>query len=859
MSIALFNKSQSKLSLERSPLLCLWQISTGLTIACGLLSGPALAQSIHIDGSTPTLLNGLDNCSGNCIITGGARDGGGSGPSLFHSFRSFNIDTGSTVTFTDPGVANIFSRITEVSPLNASTIDGTLKVDGPANLFLLNPNGIIFGRNAQLDLQGSFLSTTADSLLFEDNAQFSVGAPLPSLLNIHVPAGLQFGSAPAPIQIQGDGHGLAYNPDSTITRNLPSTDLTATNGQTLAFLGGDVLLQGGNLTSEAGHLEIAGLGDDAQVLLNPTSSGWDFDYSAANSFRDIRLLEQSSLDVSGLDAGSIQLQGRQINFSEGSAAIAQISGSGGGQIALNASERVQLTGVDLSPVEQMPTSVYIEIAPGATGDGSSRLTVTTPQLALTAGAQIGLSMAGAGTAGSVDVTAQSVTADNGSNATPSSLFAAVLPVFGPPPGAIGQGGDLNITTDQLSVTNGAQLIASTFGAGNAGNLNIEAKNIEVRGFNAGGPSILISASEVPMIPPLPNGSGNGGEITIRTERLLVAEGGQISVGTNGANPAGNININASQAIELRGATEQGRSGLFASSRIGPGAGGNIQVNTPQLSLLEGATINVSNFSSTVFGPPPGTGPAGDVNIVAREIVLKDGSLITADTVSGDRANITLQADSLVLRRSSSITTNATGTATGGNINIDTQALIAFENSDITANATDNFGGRVIVEAQTILGTAFRDQLTAESDITATSALGPAFSGTVEINTPKIDPAAGLAELPQRMVAADQIVAACEQINSNAFIATGRGGLPEDASSLITGQSIWNDFRLMESGENAPVTKNTEPEFNRVSAEVPTSAIVEAQTWSLNESGQVTLGIHTEAPVTSQSAASCLSS
>ena len=177
---------------------------------------------------------------------------------------------------------------------------------------------------------------------------------------------------------------------------------------------------------------------------------------------------------------------------------------------------------------------------------------------------------------------------------------------------------------------------------------------------------------------MPSGSGNGGEINILTERLVVAEGGQVSVATNSPSKAGNINIQASESVELRGAVERGRSGVFALARVSSGEGGNIVITTDQLSLSEGATINASNFSSTASGPPPGTGPAGDIQIVASEITLKDDSLITTNTVAGDRANITLQSDSLILRRSSNITTNAAGTATGGNITINTGSLIALE-------------------------------------------------------------------------------------------------------------------------------------------------------------------------------------
>jgi filamentous hemagglutinin family protein len=814
---------------------------------------PSLAQSISIDSSTPTQLNGSNSCSGNCAITGGLRDGSGSGPNLFHSFDTFNVDAGSTVTFDNlSGVDNIFSRVTGAS--NLSNIAGTLKVDGTANFFLLNPNGIVFGPNAQLDIQGSFLSSTASSVLFQGSSQFGAIAQMPSLLTINVPVGLQFGSSARPIEIQGNGHSLSYNPDNTISRG-PASGLIAPSGKTLAFMGSGVTLAGGSVTAESGQIEIGSVGANSLVNVTSTATGWNFDYAAVNRFEDIQLADQSALDVSGHDAGSIHIQGRQISLSDGSAMLAQVLTAGGGQIALEASESVSLAGVDLSATAQMPTAIYIEIASGATGDGSSQLRLNTPTLNLTAGGQIGLGMAGAGTSGRVDVSAQTITADNGANFGPSVLYTAVLPAFATgQPSATGQGGDLFISTEQLRLTNGAQVVASTFDVGNAGRLSIEAQSIEASGFNAGGPSNIASAVEVPF-------GGAGGSLDIRTDRLRVADGAQITVSTVSDNPAGNLTIHASDSIELKGSGDRGRSGLFASSLFRAGAGGNIEVNTQHLALLEGATINVSNFASSPFGPPPGSGAAGDVMVVAGDVVLKDGSLITADTVAGDRANINIFSDSLVLRRGSNITTNATGTATGGNINIDTQALIAFENSDITANAIDNFGGRVVVNAETILGTAYREQLTAESDITASSALGPAFSGSVELNTPDVDPTNGLTELPTGLAAADQIVAACGQTQSNTFVATGRGGLPEGASALISNQSIWNDFRLIEgagslaSGTDETASHLTAKTDSNVST--PIAEVVEAQAWSIDEEGRVVLGLNASASPSFAQASDCL--
>ncbi len=123
-----------------------------------------MAQSIQIDGTTATQ---LENCPGNCIIRGGLQQG----INLFHSFERFNVDVGTTVLFQDSGVNNIFGRVTGGE---ISQILGTLGISGGnANLFLLNPNGIIFGPNSSLDLNGSFLATTANAIKFGEQGFFN--------------------------------------------------------------------------------------------------------------------------------------------------------------------------------------------------------------------------------------------------------------------------------------------------------------------------------------------------------------------------------------------------------------------------------------------------------------------------------------------------------------------------------------------------------------------------------------------------------------------------------------------------------------------------------------------------------------
>src|SRR5262249_10924552 len=134
-------------------------------------------------------------------ITGGTRPG--NGPNLFHSFDRFNVGTNDTASFSGPtGIVNILSRVTGG---HQSVIDGRLQSTLPgANLYLLNPSGVLFHPNASLDIKGSFHVSTADYLRFADGATFSTHLGGKSTLTMAPPAAFGFlGNTPAPITIQG--------------------------------------------------------------------------------------------------------------------------------------------------------------------------------------------------------------------------------------------------------------------------------------------------------------------------------------------------------------------------------------------------------------------------------------------------------------------------------------------------------------------------------------------------------------------------------------------------------------------------------------------------------------------------------
>ena len=227
----------------------LFRNSAPLLLAGVLLSSavptPSQAQvttAITSDGTLGTTVNQAGTVFN---IEGGTRPGPmNDGPNLFHSFGLFSVGAGDTARFnnTTPQFAttNILSRVTGGNPSNIfGTID-SLSYPG-ANLFLLNPAGVLFGPTASLDVSGSFHVSTADFLRFEDGAQFFADLSEQSVLTVAPVAAFGFLSEnPSPITFQGSG-------SSTTERFLGLNGITVPEGETLSVIGGDINVTGGLL------------------------------------------------------------------------------------------------------------------------------------------------------------------------------------------------------------------------------------------------------------------------------------------------------------------------------------------------------------------------------------------------------------------------------------------------------------------------------------------------------------------------------------------------------------------------------------------------------------------------------------
>jgi filamentous hemagglutinin family protein len=789
-------------------------------IVLGLSALPVAAQ-IAPDGSLPTSVISPDGL--NFTIDNGAL----SGSNLFHSFSEFSVPTNGSAFFNNAAdVQNIFSRVTGG---NISNIDGLLRANGGANLFLLNPNGIVFGPNAQLNLGGSFFGTTANSIQFADGVEFSATNPSASpLLTVSVPVGLQLGANPAPIQVNGTGYNI-MRPSSLapIARNNPNSGLRVNPGNTLALIGGDITLKGGVLTAEGGNVELGAVsGASARVGMTETDAGWTLNYDSVQQFADVELTQRALVDAGNTAPGSIRVRGSNLSLQETSLLLLENRGTQPtGSIDIQTTQSVQITG-DAPSNTSLSNGIFSDAL--STGRGGD-ISISTERLLLQGNTNLIQAWTfGAADGGHIEIDAPEISIISGLKDT-SVVAIRTL--------GSGDGGNLTLNTDRLLLWNGGGIVNNVNrGSGSAGNVTVNATESVEMGGSGGLTSSLMASSAV-------SPSGNAGNVTVNAPRLVVSDGAFISTSTYGAGTGGSVTVNASESIQVRGtgfngatqriepsairsagiltppATQQ-RSGLPATVT---GPAGNITLNTPQLQVTDGATVTVKHDS---------LGNAGTLDINAGEVLLDTGGSLTATTTSGQGGNITLQSETLQLRNNSSITTTAGGTGNGGNITIDAPTIVGLENSDIIANAVQGAGGNIQINTQGIFGLENRSELTPESDISASSQFG--VSGSITINNPTADSSLGVVELAQDPVdPSQQIAQGCNAIADNQFIASGRGGIPASPDATIQSPSIWDDLRDVSAVESSePIAAATAPEASE--------PLVEATTWVRNDRGQVEL-------------------
>jgi filamentous hemagglutinin family protein len=803
------------MKLARSPV----ALPSFLALVLGLTPAAAWAQIIP-DTSLP--VNSIVAPNGNTFTIDGGTQAGGN---LFHSFQDFSLPTGTEAFFNNSlDVQNIFSRVTGGK---ISNIDGLIRANGGASLFLLNPAGIVFGPNARLNIGGSFFGTTANSIQFADGVEFSAtnltGTPL---LTINVPIGLQFGQNPGGISVQGSGHRLHGDLFTPLDRSNNPIGLQVGAGNTLALIGGEIDFSSGVVAvNGGGHLEVSSV-SAGQVQLNPMEQGWIGDYSRVQQFNDIHLTQQSLLDASG-SGGSIQIQGRNISLSEGSLVLLQNLGLQPSRgITIHATESLNLTGNTSDG--KLGSSIKIEnLGTGQTGD----ITISAAQLSLQDGGKITSRTFTPAPSANVTVNVAGLIDVNGSAPGDLSIDSSISTVTFSATNA----GELTVSSGNMRFLNGGNISSVTVGSGQAGTIHVNAEDsIDI----VGNASISLSPSAINSL--TFSASGNANNTFVNTSRLAIRDGGFLGSLTVAAGAAGSVTVNASESVEIGGRTpgsiapsriastaeilDPANQEAFGFPAIPSGNAGSLTINTPSLRIADEAFVSVKT---------DGPGSAGDLQINANSIVLDDRGGITASTASGNGGDIRLNLqDSLLLRHGSTLSATAAGNGNGGNLSIDTPVLVGLENSDIIANAVQGNGGNIQITTQGIFGLQNRPQLTSESDITASSQFG--VSGNITITNPEVDPSSGLVNFSQEVVdPSEQVISGCQWTADSEFVATRRSGIPANPNRPLSSNRTWSDVRDLSEFRGETV------EAASVPAQTP-KPLVEATGWVVNEDGTVEL-------------------
>ncbi|MFK7895651.1 MAG: filamentous hemagglutinin N-terminal domain-containing protein [Myxococcota bacterium] len=669
-----------------------------------------------------------------------------SGDNLFHRFTRFDIPAGESATFVadapGSGIQRIISHVGGASP---SQIDGVLRSTIPgADLYLLNPRGVIFGSGASLDLAGAFYASSADHLRFQDNVRFGDTEGGPSItLSAAEPAAWGFlQSAPAEIASLG-------------------AELVVPENEALSLVGGNLRIEGPgttsfpNLAAPSGALSLVAVGSPGEVAVDPTTPP---DLSAFERLGEIAISNNAVVDASGVDDQSLVIAGDALLLDDASL-IAQHTGAGNHPgVAVN----LQLRRL-------------IRFGDSAAG--------TTGQLISTALRSAGDPGPDVGDGGIIRLSAEEIRLEETGtrlivgNACAGSLACAAADQPG------GAGGDLEIDADRFAVRNGAIVVVQTVGDGDGSDAQIRARRVEIGndpGIAADTFILTFNAGQFDLGTTPPNGQdAQGGDITIEASESLVLENsGRIQSFTWNNGAGGDLAVNAGevQLIRTDSAALVPRSGIFSETggtistapTAGLGQAGDVRVvsggdisvesgfiRSSTASQSTGSTGEVSLFaengtirlgSGALVDNQISDGVGGDVEIRAERLLLRDGATVSStlqnEGVAGDirifadeiLVSGVNSADSRSLIASRPFLSGGSGAGSSGNVEIEGRRLLVEDGAAISVS-TIQFGnaGSIRIGQAAPLESVVIDNASIEAESTR----GTVTSGDIEINADRV--------------------------------------------------------------------------------------------------------------------------
>lgn len=612
------------------------------------------------------------------FITGGEI----SGTNLFHAFQTFSLESGQTATWADTtgNASNISNIVNIVRGMTPSQINGRLNTLAyqNADVFFINPAGVIFGAEATVDVPKGFHVSTADSIEFADGFVMASDGSSGSQLSAANPIAFGFlGGVESGIEIQG----------SQFTGFSEASDVSFTGGEIEIGNGARVDVPSGRLliaaVSEGGGLNFREyLGDYSQYQLGElriaggsrvfsdatgNSGGRAFLALIGDSItltEDVQVTSDNITDIDGGQVFAWAMQDMRIGggsvlrasaLREGS--VIGVNVSAGGQIVLDGSAATDVTGIVSS--SQPRSSIGV-------GGNAGDVVIVANQLQVLNGAQIQtISNIRGGDSGAITISTGDLVVDGSNDVIGASTISNTLQQ-----GSLGTAGNIVIQSENASISNGGTIQSSTRSQQAGGAISITIDNLLlIDGDEDNGATGLFSQSEL-------DARGDAGSVIIRAGEMRILNGGDVSTETQSFGAPGDIEITLSGDLSISGS--EGRStGVFSQS---------------------GASAE---------------GELGEISIVARNVALENFGAISAITAAETDAissvdqfgrlsenpgqiSLVLSGD-LSMGSQSLISTDSRGSATSGEVSVRADGAITLSEGAQIASANSGQGRAGAVE------------------------------------------------------------------------------------------------------------------------------------------------------------------
>ena len=617
-------------------------------ILCQAISLNCLAGGIVLDSSINPDNAGQTLTPVNNVTTIDATIGKGVGGNLYHSFQDFNVASGQAAEFTDSTASNYNNVIARVTGNTRSEIFGEVRTGAGlenANLYLINPAGILFGAGASVNIGGAFYASTADYIVYNDDPNH--------ILQMDV-NGVNFSSEP----IAAFGF--------TDVSNSTSVDIVDT---TLRFNDHDSGIYADNINVNNGGIEAS----NAALSLIATAGD-----NARYAIQDKSLLADAGAGNVSLDSASITLNGNQnivlrggqltlsnassINLSSSD----PITGPTQAAIDLGASHDIVIdhSSIASSVVAGNAGGVYLYADPKQgnisldastiSANGDHQIAISADNLKLANASNITLTSTGvvaASTPASIDLDLS-----HGLDVDGSLILSTT---------ASGISGDININADEISITNLGRIVNGETGTVRAsvssGDINIHANNLSIIGQTRD-QAAADGSSAAPEITGIAVTAGrrpnaNSGAINIVADDIYMAQTASIKSTNYGATP-GEINIEQASnngRLVMRSGALISYETLGASSS--PSHGSNINIRFSQVSLAGADSYTGSDPNYTVSPSLTeiknfnngSVENGGDIRIEASNFSLSDSAKISAkSTNTGSGGNVYIDADKITI-------------------------------------------------------------------------------------------------------------------------------------------------------------------------------------------------------------------